>query len=54
MGDGEVLGRSVELGGVGRSLEVNKEVGRVEFMSITSDQGVGEKENGKIFSTNLT
>ena len=28
LGDGEVLGRSVELGGTGRSLEVNEDAGR--------------------------
>ena len=52
---GEVLRRFVELGGVGKSLEVNEEVGKVEFVSITGDAGVGHgEENEKTFSTNLT
>ena len=54
LGDEEVLRRYVELGGAGRSLEVNKEAGRAESLSITSDARVGGEENGKTFSTNLT
>ena len=52
---GEVLWRFVELDGVGKSLEVNDEARKVEFVSITGDAGVGSgEENGKTFSTNLT
>ena len=54
LGDGEVLVRSVMLGGSRRSLEVDEEAGRVESMSIIGDTRVGEEENGKTFSTNLT
>ena len=54
LGNGEVLKRFVELGGAGRSPEVNKEVGRIKFVSITSDVGVGGEEKGKTFSTNVT
>ena len=39
MGDGEVLERSIELGGAGRSPEVNEEARRAESVSITDDEG---------------
>ena len=52
---GEVLRRFVELGGVGKSLEVNEKAGKVQFVSITGDTRVGcGEENEKTFSTNLT
>ena len=54
-GDGELLKRYVKLSGTGRSLDVNEEVGRAEFVSITNYVGGrGERENERIFSTNLT
>ena len=55
-GDGELLRRYVKLSGTGRSLDVNKAVGRAEFVSITNDEGGrgGGRENERIFSTNLT
>ena len=46
MGDGEVLGRSVELSSAGRSLEVNEETGRAESMSITDDAQMGGRGVG--------
>ena len=48
MGDGEVLERSGELGGAGRSLEVNEEAGIPESVSTTGDVGVGERERENI------
>ena len=53
MGDGEVLGRSIELGGTGRSPEVNEEVGRAKSVSTIDDARVGGREQ-KMFFTNLT
>ena len=47
LGDEEVLERSVELDGVGRSPEVNEEEEREEFVSITGVAGVGGKRMGK-------
>ena len=46
LGDEEVLERSVELDGVGRSPEVNEEEGREEFVSTTVVAGVGGKRMG--------
>ena len=43
-GDGEVLGRSVELDSAKRSLEVNEEAGREESVSTTDDEGVGKRK----------
>ena len=39
--DGDELGSLDELGGVGKSLEINDEVGRAESLSITSVVEVG-------------
>ena len=47
LGDEEVLERSVELDGVGRSPEVNEEEGREEFVSTTRFAVVGGKRMGK-------
>ena len=44
VGDRKVLGRSIELGVAGRSLEVNEEAGRAESMSTTGEAGVGRRE----------
>ena len=44
LGDREVLERFVELGGAGRSLEVNEEVGRAESVFTTGDAGLGGRE----------
>ena len=41
LGDEEVLERSVELDGVGRSPEVNEEEGREDFVSTIGVTGVG-------------
>ena len=49
LGDREVLERSVELSGAGRSPEVNEEAGRAESMSITGDAGVRGRERENIF-----
>ena len=46
LGDGEVLGRSVECDGARRSPEVNDEAGRAESVSITDDVGVGVLRRG--------
>ena len=44
LGDGEVLGRSSELGSAERSPEVNEEAGRAESVSTTDNVGIGERE----------
>ena len=47
LGVEEVLERSVELDGVGRSPEVNEEEEREEFVSTIGVAGVGGKRMGK-------
>ena len=49
---GSCSGRFVELGGVGRSPEVNEEAGRAKFVPIIGNAGVGGEQNGKKISTN--
>ena len=54
LGDGEVRGRSVELGGAGRSLEVNNEARKAESLSITEDVGMGGERENNLLKLDMT